>query len=197
MRQDTIAPWAEPVPGAPYPMTAGELLGLAGDAQRYELVEGRLMRMSPTSDEHFYITDNLHPVLRAFVKEHRLGIVTYPDNGFQISLPGQPDTVVAPDIAFVRAEQVPPRRTKYLAVAPDLAVEIASPTQYRPEMAAKARLYLAAGVRLVWVIWPADRQVDVWVPGSDVPERTLGEGDTLDGLDVLPGFAHPVADLFE
>ena len=95
-------------------MTADDLLRLPDDAQRYELVEGRLVRMSPTSDEHFYITDNLHPVLRAFVKAHKLGIVTYPDNGFQVSQPGQPDTIFAPDIAFVRAERLPTVRRKYL-----------------------------------------------------------------------------------
>lgn len=199
MKQDTPAPWAETVPNARYPMTADDLLRRADDLRdtcRYELVEGRLVRMSPTSDEHFYIMDNLHPVLRAFVKAHQLGIVTYPDNGFLISSAGNPETIVAPDIAFVRAERIPPRSKKYLAVAPDLVVEIASPTQYRPEMAEKARLYLRSGVRLVWVVWPGDRQVDVWRPGSDVPVATLGESDALDGLDVLPGFTHAVANLF-
>jgi len=64
-------------------------------------------------------------------------------------------------------------------------------------MAAKARLYLQRGVRLVWGVWPADRQVDVWRPGSDEPVATLGADDQFDGADVLPGFTHPVADLFE
>ena len=75
-------------------------------------------------------------------------------------------------------------------------MEIASPTQYHPELDEKARLYLAAGVRLVWVIWPGDRQVDVWRPGS-TRRSPRSRPDTLDGLDVLPGFTCPVADLFD
>ncbi len=81
-------------------------------------------------------------------------------------------------------------------MAPDLAVEIPSPDQYRPEMAEKARLYLAVGVRLVWVIWPRWRQVGVWRPGAAAPVATLDTTGTLDGLDVLPGFTYPVARLF-
>jgi Uma2 family endonuclease len=86
--------------------------------------------------------------------------------------------------------------TRRCVFAPDLAVEVASPNQFRPEMAAKAQLYLQRGVRLVWVVWSADRQIDVWHPGSDEPVVTLGTNDHLDGGDVLPGFTHPVADLF-
>ncbi len=81
-------------------------------------------------------------------------------------------------------------------LAPDLVAEIASPNQYRPEMADKAQRYLAAGVRLVWVVWPKYSQVDVWRPGSDQPVATLNVDDQLDGLDVLPGFTYPLARLF-
>ena len=81
-------------------------------------------------------------------------------------------------------------------MAPDLAAEIVSPSQYHPEMDAKARLFLARGVRLVWVIWPTAQEIDVWRPGSMTPVATLHASDTLDGLDVLPGFTLPVAELF-
>lgn len=87
-------------------------------------------------------------------------------------------------------------RKKFLAVAPDLAVEVASPDQYRPEMAAKARLYLASGVRLVWIAWPGTREVDIWCAGAAEPPPTLEIGDTLDDEDVLPGFRLPLADVF-
>ena len=103
-------------------------------------------------------------------------------------------------MAFVRTGRYPAKGTpayqRIWNVAPDLAAEFASPNQYRPEMADKARRYLQAGVRLVWVVWRRYRQVDVWRPGADQPVQTLGEADVLDGLDVLPGFTHPVADLF-
>nr|MDQ2831864.1 Uma2 family endonuclease [Chloroflexota bacterium] len=74
-------------------------------------------------------------------------------------------------------------------------VEIASPTQYRPAMKAKAARYLAGGTALVWVVWPKRQQVDVWRRGDNKP-LTLGIGDTLDGETVVPGFSYPVAALF-
>jgi hypothetical protein len=64
-------------------------------------------------------------------------------------------------------------------------------------MAEKARMWLAAGVRLLWLVWPRSKQVEVWRPGSDVPVATLGGADALDGLDVVPGFFYPVSRLFE
>jgi Uma2 family endonuclease len=202
MKHDTLAPWAQLVPGAPR-MTADELLAVPEDEWQYELVEGRLVRVSPTGLEHYYVTDMLHTVMRRHALERQLGLVTLPDTGFVLSRPGEPDTVLSPDIAYLstaRVQQLPARGTqaskKFLPVAPDLAVEIASPDQYHPEMAEKARLYLASGVRLVWIVWPAQKQVDVWRPGHDAPGTTLNPGDALDGEDVLPAFAYAVADLF-
>lgn len=78
----------------------------------------------------------------------------------------------------------------YISGAPDLAVEIASPTRFRPEMGAKAWSWLRRGAWLVWVVWPRRRQVDVWVPGHEAPV-TLGIGDALDGADVLPDLRIP------
>jgi len=72
---------------------------------------------------------------------------------------------------------------------------VASPTQWRPEMAEKVRRYLAGGTSLVWVIWPRWKQVDIWHPGEAQP-ATLGIGDTLDGEHVVPGFTYPVDRLF-
>jgi Uma2 family endonuclease len=76
-----------------------------------------------------------------------------------------------------------------------LAVELVSPSQFRPEMSAKAWQWLQRGARLVWVVWPARRQLDVWTPGQDVP-LTLSAADSLDGRDVVPGFTCALADLF-
>jgi Uma2 family endonuclease len=77
------------------------------------------------------------------------------------------------------------------------AVEIGSPNQSRPEMAAKARRYLQAGVRLAWVVGPNRREVDVWRPGDKQPSATLHIADALEGLDIVPGFSYPLADLFK
>lgn len=145
----------------------------------------------------------LYAAIMTYAETHHLGAVTPADGTYDLTPPGAPRTKgtgLAPDVAFVRAERVPLRDSpvydKAWPLAPDLVVEVASPYQYRPEMAAKAKRYLAAGVRLVWVIWPKRRQIDVWHPGDQHPTRTLAESDTLDGEDVLPGFTYPVAKVF-
>lgn len=168
--------------------------------------------MPPLGGGHGRASGRLYTALDTYVEQHALGMVTVGEHGFILSLPEQAETVLAADVAFVRTEHVPARTSAefdaYWPVAPDLVVEVASPSQFRPEMAVKARMWLRAGVRLVWVVWPAQRQVDVWrsqsreslragrQPSTDNVAATLGEGDTLDGLDVVPGFALPVARVF-
>lgn len=125
-----------------------------------------------------------------------LGEVTVADGGYILA----PGTDLAPDVGFIRASRLAPLDSpdadKLIPGAPDLAVEVASPNQFRPEMAAKAGRYLAAGTQLVWVVWPRSREVDVWRAGDAHPTITLTTGDTLDGGTVVPGFTYPVADLF-
>lgn len=202
MKHETLAPWGEPVPSAA-PMTADELLALDDGAWQYELVDGRLLRMAPTGLEHFDIMQKLYRKMDRHVEEHNLGVVTMPDTGFAFSRPDAADTVLSPDLAFVsaaRVAQLPapgsPERRKYLRVVPDLVVEVASPDQFHPEMEAKARLYLELGVPLVWVVWPAPRQVDVWQAGASDPVATLDSSATLAGGEALPGFSYPLTELF-
>jgi Uma2 family endonuclease len=121
------------------------------------------------------------------------------DTGFDLTAPGEEkETVLGADVAFVRAERLAgakPAHDAYIPGAPDLAVEIASPSQYRPEMGAKAWLWLQRGARLVWVVWPARQEVDLWTPGRDTPV-TLRQGASLEGGDILAGFSYPLAELF-
>ena len=214
--QNTLAPWGELVGDPRHPLTPDDLSALPDDGWRYELVEGRLVRMPGTGLEHLEVTDNLHAALRAYVKANRLGLVTLPDTAFRLV----PDTVLMPDIGFLglgKTQALPAwgsqARKKYIPFAPDLAVEVASPDQHRREMGDKARLYLQFGAGLIWVIWPADQadqQVDVWLanttqpatqPATAVlpasPTQTLGMGQTLDGLTIVPGLMFAVADLFQ
>jgi Uma2 family endonuclease len=194
--------WAEVVPDAPYPMSLEAFLRLPRDAWKYELVEGRLIRMHHPTLGHGRIALNLAVELRTHADARQLGYVLI-EPGFVLSPPGAAKTIsLAPDVACVDVSRVPPPSntafwfsTAYLA--PDLAVEIASPSQYRPEMSKKARAWLSYGVRLVWMIWPKKKEVDVWRPGdTTTPSQTLRAGDALDGLNVVAGFTMPVADLF-
>ncbi len=193
---DSIAPWAEIVPDAP-PMTLDEFLDYPGeDGYRYELVEGVLVRMVGSRPRANAVTMNLLVPLSIYVQSRGLGRVTPPDAVYDFEGRGQKDTGLLPDVGFYyawRESSVDP--DKPYPFAPDLAVEVASPKQYRPEMKAKVDRYRAGGTSLVWIIWPNRRQVDVWHPGDTAP-TTLGSDDTLDGEDVVPGFTLPIAALF-
>lgn len=199
MAQSTFARWGALVLGAPFPMSAEQLLRWQNDARGYELVEGRLIWVTPAGSDHGGVEAEVGGILRDFVKPRRLGRVFGAETGFLVSQPGEPDTVLAPDAAYVRAEHVPakgsPAREGFWRVVPDLVVEVASPSQYRPEMEEKAQLWIRVGVRLVWVIWPKAEQVAVYQPGSAT--MTLSGADTLAGFEVLPGFTCPVTDVFE
>jgi Uma2 family endonuclease len=195
-----LAPWAELAP--PYRgrlLTAADVAALPEDGWQYELVAGHLVRMPPLKECHGYLQSEIGGTLRAYVKPRGLGRVYVGKTGFDLTLPGEPvATVLGADVAFLRAERVPSQEhdgDAYIPEPPDLAVDIASPSQFRPEMGAKAWLWLQRGARLVWVVWPTHRQVDVWTPRQEVP-ATLNIGDALDGADVLPGFIFAVADLF-
>jgi Uma2 family endonuclease len=190
MVTDTIAPWAESAP-----LTAEILQLMPDDGWRYELVQGRLVRMPPTGYEHGRVTATLLARLHHCVEQNSAGVVLGSETGFLLSREGDADTVLAPDAAFIAAARVPGGRTPgFLRLAPDLVCEVASPGQTRPQLEAKARLYLQAGVRLVWVLWPDTRTVDVWHVGAG-PE-TMDEGALLTAGEVVPGFACPVRTLF-
>ena len=131
--------------------------------------------------------------LRAHVIPRKLGIVTAPDGMLRLD-PGQ---VRIPDIAFIAWERIPEGRLVAVAIgpfAPDLAVEVLSPSNTKAELARKRRHYFAAGVRLVWEVDPRARTVAVYVAPEQV--IVLVETETLTGGEVLPDFAYPLADLF-
>jgi len=195
-----IAPWAEVVPDAPYPMTVDDLLDWPDDdGYRYEVAEGVLVRMAGTRPTAGRVTRRLQLLLALYVQAHDLGTVTLPDEVYDFERTGQPNTGLLPDLGFYPHERdalIDPRRA--IPFAPDLAVEVAGLSQKQADMDAKARRYLAAGTALVWVLWPERQRVDVWRrDGEDrAPAATLAPSDMLDGLNVVPGFIHPVADIF-
>lgn len=176
-------------------VTAEDLPYLAPEEGLCELVAGEIVREPAPGEEHGWVAGSLLALLGRFVREHRLGRLYAAETGFVVAR--DPDTVRAPDAAFVSAERLAttPRRGPYFEGAPDLAVEVLSPGNAPRAMAAKVRDYLSAGARAVWVVDPGPQTVTVHRPGR-VPE-TLSRRDTLGGGSILPGFELPVRQIFE
>lgn len=150
--------------------------------------------MAPSGFEHGFTTVKVTIPIGQFVQAHQLGIALGAETGFIIRT--NPDTVRAPDVAFVAAARVPSGGlpSGFWPGAPDLVVEIVSPSDTLPAVRDKVQEWLDAGVRLVWVVNPKRRSVTEYAPKSQ--PRVLGVGDTLDGGAVLPGFMLAVADIF-
>jgi len=175
-------------------LTADELLNLPDDGQRHELIAGELRTMAPSGGQHGRVTMRLSTPLDHHVTTHGLGWLFTAETGFLLRR--QPDTVRAPDVAFVRQERVDAvgEVTGYWPGAPDLAVEVISPNDRYAEVDEKVAVWLEYGTRLVLVVNPRRRTVAVHRVGA--PVRVLTENDTLDGEDVVPGWTLPVRALF-
>ncbi|MEJ7810989.1 MAG: Uma2 family endonuclease [Gemmatimonadaceae bacterium] len=176
-------------------VTEDELFHMPDDGKRYELVRGVLTVGEPPGAQHGSIAMRLGILLGHHALANRLGVVFAAETGFVLAR--DPDTVRAPDIAFVRKDRIPPGGPgpKYFDGAPDLAVEVLSPDDTVYEVEEKVEECLAAGVAAVWVINPKRRRVTVYE--SDVTHRVLHEGDALEGGDILPGFRCAVREIFD
>ena len=173
-------------------MTADELLHARFPNKRTELVRGVLHVREPAGFLHGRVAMNLGAELRAFAKDTRAGAVLAAETGFKLQT--DPDTVRAPDVAFVAKGRVPPSdATGFAELAPDLVVEVLSPDDRPGEVLAKVADWLAAGTRLVWVIDPARRSGRVY--RDDGSEQILSADQALDGEDVLPGFSCPLSEI--
>ena len=175
-------------------MTADELLRLPRGRFRYELVKGELRTMSPGGSEHGAIIMNLSLPLAQHVKANRLGVAFGAETGFKIA--SNPDTVIAPDIAFIGRTRIPATGLPkaYWPGAPDLAVEVMSPGDTIKEVEEKTAKWFAAGGRAVWVINPKKRSVTLYRSMTDM--TVLSEHDDIDGQSVVPGFRCRVAEIF-
>ena len=173
-------------------VTAEQLLSAPG-LGRCELVRGELIMMSPAGARHGRIVVNITTPLDVFVRQHALGSVFGAETGFQIS--HDPDTVRAPDVAFVRTDRmgVEPDHG-FFPGAPDLAVEVLSPEDRAGEVQAKVQDWLHSGCRGVWVVDPRTRSVTIYRSRSEIV--VLIESDTLSDCDLLPAFSLPVAEIF-
>ncbi|MGI4790717.1 MAG: Uma2 family endonuclease [Janthinobacterium lividum] len=173
--------------------TAEDLERLSAQGDHYELIKGELREMAPPGGTHGSSTSRLSIFVGALVIDKDLGETFAAETGFLVSR--HPDTIIAPDFAFVSKSRLPtPLPKSYVPVVPDIVLETRSPNDTKKEVADKVSLWLELGVRLVWELNPQTRMLTVYRP-HQIP-RFLGEGDILDGEDVLPGFSVPISRLF-
>jgi Uma2 family endonuclease len=169
-------------------MTADELIVLPDDGARYELVRGELKKMSPTGSDHSRISALIIISLGNHVMKHRLGVVHSSEGGFRISR--TPDTVLAPDVAFVRADRAV-ATSRFFEGAPDLVFEVVSPSDRYTEVEEKTLRWLRAGTLAVVVVNPPTKTARIYRSGSAVNTT-----DAISVDDVLPGWRLPLAELF-
>jgi Uma2 family endonuclease len=172
-------------------VTAEQLAGLHVPGKTEELVRGQLLVREPPGTRHGSVAARLTFLIADHVYRHNLGVVCSQDTGFKLE--SDPDTVRAPDVAFIsqiRAGQIPLRG--YAAVAPDLVVEILSPDDRPGEVLTKVGQWLEAGSSVVWVIDP--QRVAARVYRHDGALAIVGADGRLDAEPVLPGFSCALAD---
>jgi Uma2 family endonuclease len=178
---------------APQLITATDLWQLPPSANRRELVHGEVVEHMPPGGQHGAIAVALAMLLRLWMRSTPGGYVGV-EAGYILAR--GPDTVRGADVSYVRAERIPAAGVPegFWDIAPDLAVEVVSPSETADEVREKVRDFLAAGTPLVWTVHPRTREVIAHTP--DGIARTFAEGDTLAFPDVLPGFSCMVAELF-
>ncbi|HYW30519.1 MAG TPA: Uma2 family endonuclease [Gemmatimonas sp.] len=182
-------------------VTAEELFGYEIPGKRVELVRGQLVVREPASFHHGELSLRIGVALANHLERERQregwprmrGRLATADPGF--TLARRPDTVRAPDVAYVSRERFSgPMPDGYPELAPDLAVEVRSPGDRAGELLAKVGDWLSAGTQLVWVVEPARGTVTVYRADGSV--RVCSSGDVLEGEALLPGFSMPLPVLF-
>jgi len=168
-------------------LTAEEFAEIAarGDVGRCELVEGRLLPLSGAKPRHGRIAGRVFRYIDRHVEKHRLGVVYAAETGYLVA--HNPDTIKCPDVSYVRAERVAGHDEDECFEAPDLAVEVLSPSNQADEVEHKVRMWLGAGARSVWVVDPASRTLSI--RRADGSSELVRATEELRDEGVLPGFA--------
>ena len=175
-------------------LTAEDLAQMPTTDPRFELVKGKLFEKPPAGAIRGSVTMDIGALLGTHVQANQLGSVFAAGTGF--ILRRNPDTVRAPDASFVARDRLPMGELPmgFMDLAPDLAVEVVSPSDRETEVLEKVEEWLRGGTRLVWVIYPATRSATVYRSLEEVQD--LSENDSLDGNPVIPGFTCNIRDLF-
>jgi Uma2 family endonuclease len=173
-------------------LTVKDLREMGEEGEFCELVDGELVKMSPSFLPEARVVRTVQRLLDNFVYPRQLGEIFGPDLGYELT----PHRVRAPDVSFVSAEKLVaygnPR--EFAKVIPDLAVEVISQEVKYGYLQRKIRDYFEAGVRLLWIVDPAMQTVTVYHSPLDL--RILTAADALSGEEVLPGFSCMVGELF-
>lgn len=172
-------------------MSMEEFERLPDDGMLHELSEGELIAVTRPKFQHGWIAQTINEELVRCAKGKGLGVVF---SEMAYLLLADPPTLRVPDVSFVRAERLPqPATDDYFQGAPDLAVEIVSPGDTAEEVERKVRQYLAAGAKLVWVLYPKTRRLHVF--RADGTFAVLNENDMLEAPELFPGWRVRLADL--
>lgn len=177
------------------PWRIKELEALADDEALYELIRGDLYIMTPANTQHGFYASRIVAALLNFVEQYNLGKVFTAEAGFVIKPEPEP-TVRAPDVAFVHKDRFPPEDQQggFWALAPDLVVEIISPSESANAIQEKVNDYLQAGTHLIWLVYPRLQNVVEYRSLQQI--RQIGPEGELEGGDLLPGFRLPMRTLF-
>lgn len=181
---------AQAIPAARRKMTEEEFLRLPDDGRKWELINGEA-REVPAGHEHDILVINIGAMLKPFARGR--GFVSGSSAGFRMAS----GNVRSPDVSFMRKERLPGGRPakNFEGMAPDLAIEIISPSEEPDEMARKVAEYFGAGAEQVWHLFPATKQVTVYFSPFDT--TSFGPEDEMDASDLLPGFSCRVEELFD
>ena len=174
------------------PLTLEDFARLPADGVCHEISSGELITLPPAKSLHSLILSIVVEVLHFYLKEHPIGRVM-PETGYVLSR--DPLTVRQPDVSVLsrqRIRSIDP--DSYFEGAPELAIEIVSPSDSAEDLEIKVRQYLQAGAHQVWVLYPKSQDVHVYSPGGSL--KVLESHETLEGGSTLPGFAVKVSDLF-
>jgi Uma2 family endonuclease len=175
-------------------ITADEFLLMPDNHMRDELIRGEVISMPLPGGRHGKVAMNISLLLGSHTKANNLGDLFAAETGYLIER--NPDTVRGADVSFIRRERLDQivNWDKHIPFAPDLAVEIVSPSDGARKVADKAAVWLAAGSLMVWNVFSKTRTITVYRPGAE--PLTLTEDEVLDGGDVVPGFRCRVGDIF-
>ncbi|MBX3425147.1 MAG: Uma2 family endonuclease [Pirellulales bacterium] len=175
-------------------VTAEELLERYASQQRCELIAGEVVVMSPAGHNHGFVVSNIHIAFGGYARSGRLGRTFGAETGFLVER--DPDTVRAPDLAFIAKENLPQRipESAFWPGAPDFVVEVLSPEDRTAAVDKKIRTWLASGTRLVWVVDPELETVTIYRSPTDV--SILARDGRIAGRDSIAGFECNVSEFF-